>query len=166
MKLFLRLYPVLALASSAILLPPTFSFVPLLLLGFYVYLRLPKREPALWARIGLLTDFFLFFALTALLGPRLGLFSVPVSLPLLGSLTLSLQELARFLPPSWHIPRRRPSKISLALLSIATLIFLLSLLLGDRSLSLAAAASLAYLIIPLVVDTLFMTPLISTTTSA
>lgn len=147
MKIFLRLYPVLALSSSAIFLPPAFSFAPLLLLGFYIYLRLPKHEPAFWARIGLLADFFLFFALSVLFQPKLGLLSVPPSLPLLGSLTLSLEELARFLPPSWHIPRRRPSNISLALFSIAILVFLLSLLLGDRSLSLAAAASLAYLII-------------------
>ena len=151
MGLLLRLYPALALASMPFFLPAAFSFAPLLLLGFYVYLRLPKRDPTLWVRIGLLTDFFLFFALVVLFQPRLGLFSVLPSLPLLGGLTLSLGEAARLLPPSWHIPRRRPSKISITLLSIATLILPLSLLLGDQSLSLAAAASLTYLIILLVV---------------
>lgn len=147
MGLLLRLYPALALASTTFFSPAAISFAPLLLLGFYVYLRLPKRDSTLWARIGLLTDFFLFFALAVLFQPRLGLLSVLPSLPLLGSLTLSLREASRLLSPSWHIPRRRPSRISLTLLSIATLIFPLSLLLGNRSLSLAAAASLTYLII-------------------
>ncbi len=151
MGLLLRLYPALALASTPFFLPAAFSFAPLLLLGFYVYLRLPKRDPTLWVRIGLLTDFFLFFALAVLFQPRLGLFSVLPSLPLLGGLTLSLGEAARLLSPSWHIPRRRPSSISLTLLSIATLILPLSLLLGNQSLSLTAAASLTYLIILLVV---------------
>lgn len=145
LRLILRAYPALALLASVFFLSPVFTFIPLLLTGFYLCLRLTERT-LFWARINLFTDLFLLFALTLFFQPELGLFSVPISLPMLGTLSLSLEEASYFSPvPSFGKPRQ-PSNISLGLFSIAILILLLSLLLGEWALSLASVVSILFLL--------------------
>ncbi|MCD5413056.1 MAG: DUF58 domain-containing protein [Dehalococcoidia bacterium] len=148
---FFRIYPVVGLIAAVFLSPsPYLSFVPLALLVFYLYLRMSRRT-LFWAQLSLLTDFFLFFALALLFQPLLGLFAVLVPLPMLGALSLSLEEVARLSPAPLHPGRRRPSNVSLTLFSIAALILLLSFPLGNQVLSLTSTASLAYLLILLAV---------------
>lgn len=148
---FFRIYPVVGLIAAVFLSPsPFLSFVPLSLLVFYLYLRISSRT-LLRAQLSLLADFFLFFALALLFEPRLGLFAVLVPLPMLGALSLSLEEVALLSPAPSHPGRRRPSNVSLTLFSIAALILLLSFPLGNQVLSLASTASLAYLLLLLAV---------------
>jgi uncharacterized protein (DUF58 family) len=137
---------------TAIFLSPSpfLSFVPLTLLVFYGYLRMSRRT-LFRAQLSLLADFFLFFALALLLQPRLGILAVLVPLPMLGALSLSLEEVSHLSPAPLHPGRRRPSNVTLTLFSIAALILLLSFPLGNLVLSLASTAALAYLLILLAV---------------
>jgi len=147
----IRIYPVVGLIAAVFLSPsPFISFVPLFLLVSYLYLRMNRRT-LLWAQISLLMDFFLFFALALLFQPQLGLFAVLVPLPMLGAMSLSLEEVSRLSPAPLHRGQRRPSNVSVTLFSIAALILLLSFPLGNQLLSLASTASLAYLLILLAV---------------
>lgn len=153
-----RSYPIVGLVAAIFVSPsPYLSFVPLALLVFYIYFCISNRStrqgrPEIFrVQLRLLTDFFLFFAMALLFEPRLGLFSVIVSMPMLGVLSLSLQEVARLSSASSHSAGRRPSNVSLTLFSITSLIFILSFLLGNQVLLLTSAVSLAYLIVLLVV---------------
>ncbi len=144
-RLILRAYPALALLASVFFLSPVFTFIPLLLTGFYLYLRLPKQELILWGRTKLLTDFFLFFAVTLLFQNTLGLSSVLVALPVLGAASWDLQEISPTSPSPSASKRRRPTNTCLTLLLICLLLLFLSFPLGNRTLSLASALPVAFL---------------------
>lgn len=153
MKLLLRIYIFLALVASAFLSPAVFSFIPLLILGVSIYLWLPKRDELLWPKVNLLSDFFLFFALSVLFESRIGYFSHLVSLPILGALSLSLKEASYYSPAPRHYQQRQwwPSDISLTLFTMAGLVLLISFPLKNQTLILSSAISLAYLMILLAI---------------
>lgn len=147
----IRIYPVVGLIAAVFLSPsPFLSFIPLALLVLYIYLRMGRRTLPR-AQLSLLADFFLFFALPLLFQPRLGIFAVLISPPMLMALTLSLEEVSLLSPAPLHPGRRRPSDVSLTLVSIAAVILLLSFPLGNQVLLLVSTASLAYLLLLLAV---------------
>ncbi|MFP4641259.1 MAG: DUF58 domain-containing protein [Dehalococcoidia bacterium] len=154
--IILRAYPALVLLASVFFLSPAFTFIPLLLTGFYLYLRLPKQDIALWGRIRLLTDFFLFFAVAVLFQNTLGLLSVVAALPVLGPACWDLQEISPTSLSHSTSKRRRPTNTCLTLFSISFLLLFLSFPLGNRVLSLASAIPIAFLGILLTVGLRYM----------
>lgn len=155
-RLIPRAYPALALLASVFFLSPVFTFIPLLLTGFYLYLRLPRQELILWGRIKLLTDFFLFFAVTLLFQNTLGLLSVLVALPVLGAASWDLQGISPTSLSRSTSKRRRPTNTCLTLLLICFLLLFLSFPLGNRTLSLASALPIAFVAILLIAALRYM----------
>jgi hypothetical protein len=137
----LKVYVVAALTVATVLAPLSFSFVPLLLLGWYLYLwRWPVRVV-----IQLLTEYFMLFAIALLLSPQVGpLLSVLVALPVLLLINHNLKVAAE-LPihlDSGHV--RRPTSLSVTLLSITIAVLGISLLTGNVALLLSCAAVISY----------------------
>ena len=138
---FLKIYVAAALVTATILSPLALSFVPVLLLVWYLYLW---RWP-ITAVVKLLTEYFMFFAIALLLTSHIGpFFSLLVSLPVLLLINRGLEEAAQSFVHKDTRYVRRPTDICLALLLIAIAVLSLSLLLGSLSLLLACAAIICY----------------------
>ena len=134
MVVFLKTYVAIALVIATILSPLALSFVPILLLAWYLYLW---RWP-ITAVINLLTEYFMFFTIALLLAPHVGpLFSVLITLPVLLLINRGLEEAAESLAYQDTRHMRRPTNIGLALLLIAIAVLGVSLLLGSLTLLLA-----------------------------
>ena len=134
-SLILRLYLAIALVIAAVFAPPALSFIPILLIAWHLYL---------WWRplasvIRLLTDYFAFFAVNLLLTERLGpLLALLVSLPILVLVTFSLNETAASLLPRDTRYVRVPTRIGIALPTMAILALAVSLMLGSLPLLLSS----------------------------
>ena len=138
---FLKIYVAIALVIATILSPLALSFVPILLLVWYLYLW---RWPVTTV-LKLLTEYFMFFAIALLLTPHVGsLFSLLISLPVLLLINHGLEEAAESLAYQDTRYVRRPTNICLSLLLIAIGVLGVSLLIGSLSLLLACAAIISY----------------------
>ncbi len=139
---FLKIYAATALIIAAVLSPLSLSFVPIFLLAWYLYLwRLPMTPV-----INLLTEYFMFFAITLFFTPPVGpFFALLISLPLLVLIHYSLEKAAGSLTYRETRYTRRPTDLCLAFVWIVIVVLGVSLLLGSLSLLLASAAIIIYL---------------------
>lgn len=138
----LKVYVVIALAAATALSPAALSFVPVLLLAWYLYLWRWRLAPV----VHLLTDYFMFFAIALLFSARAGaLPSLPIALPALLLVHKRLEEVAGSATYREIKGDRQPTDTYIALGSIAILVLLVSLLLGNLALLLVSAAGIAYL---------------------
>jgi hypothetical protein len=141
MAVFLKLYVAIVLIIATILSPLALSFVPILLLVWYLYLW---RWP-ITAVVNLLTEYFMFFAIALVLASPVGpLFSLLISLPVLLLINRGLEETTESLVYRDTRYARSPTDICLALLLIAIAVLGVSWLVGNLSLLLACAAVISY----------------------
>jgi uncharacterized protein (DUF58 family) len=141
---FFKIYVVIALIIATILSPLALSFVPILLLVWYLYMW---RWP-ITAVVNLLTEYFMFFAISLLLTPHVGpLFSLIIALPVLFLINHGLEEVAESLVYQDTRYIRRPTNICLTFLLIVIAVLGVSLLLGSLSLLLSSAAIISYFVI-------------------
>jgi len=141
---FFKIYVVIALIIATILSPLALSFVPILLLVCHLYLW---RWP-ITAVVNLLTEYFMFFAISLLLTPHVGpLFSLIIALPVLFLINRGLEEVAESLVYQDTRYIRRPTNICLTFLLIVIAVLGVSLLLGSLSLLLSSAAIISYFVI-------------------
>ena len=141
---FFKIYVVIALIIATILSPLALSFVPILLLVWYLYMW---RWP-ITAVVNLLTEYFMFFAISLLLTPHVGpLFSLIIALPVLFLINRGLEEVAESLVYQDTRYIRRPTNICLTFLLIVIAVLGVSLLLGSLSLLLSSAAIISYFVI-------------------
>ena len=136
-----RIYVVAALIAAAVLSTLALSFVPILLLAWYLYVwRWPINT-----LINLLTEYFMFFTITLLFTASVGPYSVIISLPLLLLTSHGLEKVAEFLVIQETKYVRRPTKICITLILIVILVLVISLLMGSLSLLLACITMIVYL---------------------
>ncbi len=141
MVVFLKIYVAIALIIATILSPLALSFVPILLLVWYLYLW----RWSIAAVVNLLTEYFMFFAIALLLASHIGpLFSLLISLPVLLLINHGLEEASESLTYRDTGYVRSPTSICLALILIAVAVLGVSLLLSSLSLLLACAAIIIY----------------------
>jgi len=139
--IMLKVYVALALIAAATLSPLALSFIPVLLLVWYLALR---RWPFTSA-VNLLTEYFIFFAITLLLASTTGPFlALLIALPTILLIHHSLEEVSQSLTYQDTRYARRPTRLCLGLLSIVIVVLLVALLLGSLSLLLAGAAIVSY----------------------
>ncbi|MFC1943739.1 DUF58 domain-containing protein [Chloroflexota bacterium] len=138
---FLKAYVAIALVIATILSPLALSFVPIVLLAWYLYLW---RWPVT-AVVNLLTEYYVFFAIALLFVAHVGpLFSLPVALPVLLLFNHSLEEAAESLACQQTRHVRRPTNICLVILLIAIAVLGVSLMLGSLTLLLACIVIISY----------------------
>ena len=136
-----KVYVAIALVIAAVFSPLALSFVPVLLLLWYLYLW---RWP-IAAVTNLLTEYFMFFAVALLFTPQVGpFFSLLMALPVLLLINHSLQETAELLTYQDTRYTRRPTSIFLTLLLIAILVLGAAGLLGSLILLLSGAIVIIY----------------------
>ncbi|MFC2035302.1 DUF58 domain-containing protein [Chloroflexota bacterium] len=139
--IFLKVYVAIALITATILSPLALSFIPILLLVWYLYLW---RWP-ITAVVNLLTEYFVFFTIALLLTLPVGpLFSLVTALPVLLLINRDLEKAAE--SNAYQATRyvRRPTSICLTLLIIAISVLIISLLLNSLSLLLSSATVISY----------------------
>ena len=147
LTLILKIYVALALAAAIALSSLNFSFIPALLLAWFLYHWWRPLSPA----IGLLTHYFLYFALTLLYSPILPAFLASlVSLPVLILIFFSLPQTAVRLNYYPTPRRRRLTGIAVALLTIAVVVLLIAAVFSNLALLLSGEIVLAALLALLV----------------
>ena len=141
MVFFLKTYVAIVLIIAAVLSPLNLSFVPLLLVVWYLYLwRWPIKT-----MVTLLNEYFIFFAIALLFASPIGnFFPLVIALPVLLLTHYSLEEAAESATPRDTRYTRRPTSLCLTLLLIAIAVLFVSLVLGSLSLLLACAAVIIY----------------------
>jgi len=141
----LKIYVTIVLIVVTILSPLNLSFVPILLLMWYLFFW---RCWPFNTNINLLTECFIFFAITLLLSPHIGyLFSLLVSLPVLILIDRNLKNMAtRSMVYRDAKYNRSLTNVGRALLTIIVLVMGASLLLGSLPLILACTVIIIYLI--------------------
>lgn len=141
MAVFLKIYVAIVLIIAAIFSPLALSFVPVLLLIWYLYLW---RWP-ITAVVNLLTEYFMFFAVALLLASPVGtLFSLLISLPVLLLINRGLEETDEALAYQDTRYVRSPTNVCLALFLIAIAVLGVAWLVGNLSLLFACAAIISY----------------------
>ena len=143
MAVFIKIYVAITLIIATILSPLALSFVPVVLLAWYLY---SWRWP-ISAVINLLTEYFIFFAIALLLTSNAGpLFSWLIALPVLLLINHRLEEATDLLTyqDTDTRYRRHPTQIWLTLLIIAVALLGVSLMLGSLALLLACATIISY----------------------
>lgn len=140
----LKVYVVVVLIIAAILSPLTLSFVPILLLIWYLY---SWRWP-ITAIISLLTEYFMFFAVVLLLSNNIGyLFSLLLAIPVVVLINHSLRYAAEALVYRDTEYVRNLTNTGKALSLIAVVVLGISLLLGSLPLITASSIIIAYFIV-------------------
>ncbi|HEY78253.1 MAG TPA: DUF58 domain-containing protein [Dehalococcoidia bacterium] len=130
-----------ALVIATVLSPLAFSFIPILLLAWCLYLW---WRP-ITAVFDLMTEYFTFFAVALLFtAPAGNFFAFLIALPVLVLINHGLEQVAPTL--SYRETRyvRYPTTIGITLISILAAVLVVSLLLGSLSLLLASIALLVY----------------------
>ncbi|MBI4180906.1 MAG: DUF58 domain-containing protein [Chloroflexi bacterium] len=141
MVVFLKVYVAIVLAIATLLSPLALSFVPILLLVGYLYLW---RWP-ITVVVNLLSEYFIFFAITLLFTLPLGSFLAPLlALPVLLLINHSLVEAAESLAYRNTKYVRRLTDLCLAFLLIAVAVLGVALLFGSLPLLLAGAAIIIF----------------------
>jgi len=140
----LKVYVAVTLITAAILSPLALSFIPFILLVWYLVLRRWPFTPT----VNLLTEYFIFFAITlSFTSPAGPFFSLLIAMPALLLIHRSLEEVGESLTCQDSRYTRRPTRICLSLLLIAIVVLIVSSLLGSLSLLLACAVIISYLVI-------------------
>jgi hypothetical protein len=111
----IRIYAILALVTAAILSPPRLAWAPVIVLGWYVF----QWKRPLKAPVSLITDFFLFFAISLLLSYSLR----PVqawlaALPVLLLIDRGLRKTCGYAGPVETGRVRRPTTLALTMLGV------------------------------------------------
>lgn len=136
-----RTYVILIIGIATVLSPLSYSFIPVLVLLWYLYNWRWPVNPI----VTLLTEYFTFFAVTLFLTRPFGpFFSVPFSLPVLFTLTYSLERVARTRKYPATERSRYPTPIFITLVSILAGVLILSFLLASLSLVVACLAITVY----------------------
>lgn len=155
-QLLIKLYVVLILGLAAVLLPLTFSSIPLLFLALFLYFSIRTTRPIVVFSMHL----YLFLTLPLIYEPIIGTELSPLLyFPLLGLLDSDLQRLAS----NYHFEhsrfRRQPSRllVSLALIIGTSLTF--AVFLWRVNLIIACALLIGYLLFLLVRVLIAMPPL-------
>ncbi|MFC1948719.1 DUF58 domain-containing protein [Chloroflexota bacterium] len=139
----LKVYVVIALVIAAALSPLSLSWIPILLLAWYLYIW--RWRFTLIA--GLLTNFFMFFAIALLFSSHVSLFfTLLLSLPVIVLINNHLEEVAELLSYQDTRYRRRPTNTCFALLLISILAFFISLMFSNWSLNLVSVSMIIYLV--------------------
>ncbi len=141
MVIFSRVYLAIALLASTIISPPALSFIPIVLLVWYLFFwRWPFS--VIW---DLLTKYFLFFAIALLFSTYFNpLYSLLIALPVLLVIHNGLETAAG--SPSFQNTgyTRSPTIIYITLLLIDVLILGVSLFFGNTALLLASVIIILY----------------------
>ncbi len=140
LRTFLKIYVVAAFLWAAVSAPLALSFVPVLLLAGYVYQWRWRISPL----VGLMTEYFMIFALTLLFSPFAGLAGAAVSLPVLVLLSFALEEYGRTITFDEAAAARAFTNIAVVNITIALAVMVVALMLGARALVLADAAVILY----------------------
>ncbi len=140
LRTFLKIYVVAALLWAAVSAPLALSFVPVLLLAGYVYQWRWRISPL----VGLMTEYFMIFALTLLFSPFAGLAGAAVSLPVLVLLSFALEEYGRTITFDEAAAARAFTNIAVMNITIAVAVMVVALMLGAWALVLADAAVILY----------------------
>ena len=139
--ILLKVYVTIALVAASILSPLALSFVPILLLAWYLF---TWRWP-ITAVINLLTEYFMLFAIALLFTSTTGpFFALLISLPLLFLTNHRQQEVAESLMTKASKYKRWPTGIYLTLLLIVVFLLAVSLLMGNLTLLLVCIAAIIY----------------------
>jgi hypothetical protein len=135
LELFAKIYIAIALIVSAIYSSPALSFIPILILAWYLY---QWRWP-FSAMVDLLTKHFVFFALP-LLGSVFipGLLAPLVGLPVLLTTVQSLKRTASTIEFRRTNKKRIPTSLSIVLFSIALVTLLVGLVVSSPALTLSS----------------------------
>jgi len=140
LNLIVRLYMAVALAAAAVLSPLSFSFVPLLILGWSIFVWLRRLSPA----VVFLTTLFVFFALAVLFSETVPFyFSTLISLPVMLGVNIELQKTAAVPLPSSS--GRKPTSTLLLLIIFILVLFLLSLAVASPVMAVATGIVTVYL---------------------
>ena len=145
---WLKVYVALALIAAAVFSPLALSFVPLIILLWY----LVQWRWHFSSTINLMTQYFVFFALGLLFIPAIGpYFPLLIACPVLVLVDRALQEIGasgsrRATKNAWM-----PTGILVALLGNALLVLLISWALSVITLALASAIALLYLTVLLII---------------
>jgi hypothetical protein len=140
--IFPKIYVAIALVIATIFSPLALSFVPILLLLWYFYLRRWPITPT----INLLTEYFMFLAVALLFTTQVGpFFSLLISLPVLLLINRSLEETAELFTHRDTRHARRPTSIFVTFLLIDILVLGAAGLLGSLTLLLSGAIVIIYL---------------------
>ena len=143
LRIVLKIYTIAALIVAAVWSPLTFSFIPILLLVWFLY---QWRWP-LSHLVDFLTQFFLFFAIGLLFSPIVGsYFALLMSLPLIGAIDLKLRDIGRVSLPDAGSLTRSITNIGMVIISITTGILIVGLLVGSITLLLACGIVIVYLL--------------------
>ncbi len=136
-----KTYVALTLAVATVLSPLSVSFLPILILIWYLYSWRWPVTPV----ISLLTDYFIFFATTLLFTQPVGpVFSGLVSVPVLLLINHSLEEVAQSQKYEAAKYPRYPTPVFITLLLILVAVLIVSLLLGSLSLLIACITLTCY----------------------
>ncbi len=139
--LFLKLYVAGALLVAAILSPVAFSFVPVLLLVWYIATWRWRFSP----NTDVMTKLFMLYALALLFSPVLGLWlSLVVSLPALAVFNHALEENAETITLKGVEQTRGLTTLGLTLLATILGVLIVALLLGNMVLILSDAIAAIY----------------------
>ncbi len=142
--LFTKLYVAIALIAAAVLSPPAFSFVPVILLIWYLY---QWRWPVS-AMVDLLTQYFIFFALAVLYSVFIHPLLAPlISLPVLLLILNALEKSAPKIIFQQTDRKRIPTRIPISLLCIAVLALFLGWVLNSPALELPAGMITIFFIV-------------------
>ncbi|MBI4303761.1 MAG: DUF58 domain-containing protein [Chloroflexi bacterium] len=148
LQVTLRTYGAIVLVVATALSPLALSFLPILILLWYLYLWRWKTTPV----IHLLTDYFLFFAASLMLAKPAGTFlSLLIAVPILLLVTTRLEDTAATLKHRAGQYSRRPTAVAITLAIIAVFLLTISLMFGSLPLTLGSLAAMAYVAMLMVV---------------
>jgi uncharacterized protein (DUF58 family) len=148
-----KIYVAIALLVAAVFSPPNLSFIPGVLLVWYLY---QWRWPVS-AMIDLLTQYFIFFAIALLFSPILPPFLSPLlSIPIMVLLTAGLEKTSPQVRFTKTRRSRRLTPISTALSAIALGALVVSLITSNLALIIASSLVIIYsLVLGIVVYKVF-----------
>ena len=156
------MYTVAALIVAAVQSPLALSFVPILLLVWFLYQwRWPSSQ-----LIDFLTQYFLFFATGLLFSASVGpYFALLISLPLVATINLKLRDIGRVTLPDSGRRTRSITNTGMVTLGITTGVLIIGLMVGNVTLLLACGIIIVYLlaIVLLIWQRLSAAPVISET---
>jgi uncharacterized protein (DUF58 family) len=137
-RVLFRIYVVANLVAAIAVAPIAFSFVPILVLLWYIF-QWRRRMPAL---VGLMSELFAFIAIALFLSKPIGVYwSTLVAMPILILINAKLKEFTVERPPPDHIievGKRRLTNIGIAFGLILATLLLVAFLVGSLSLAVAS----------------------------
>ena len=139
----LKLYVIVALLYAAILSPSNFSVIPIALLALYIFQWHRLFSPL----IDVLTQYFMFFAVTLMFSTLLPEYFAPLAaLPILPIINQSMIKYSNALKTYRPHTKRRPTTLYMVLSIITLSVLAISLLLFNLALVIACSVIAIYLI--------------------